>query len=239
MNKPWQDETVELADNGAVLKPWEHGFDAEELPTEPATRRARGTGSAETVRKRQENIAKNGMQHRSPQERSDAAKKAQLTKAANKAARQERLVKRVIKGSAVDSKHFLTAHEKMEQYDFDPMDLLMNVAQGKALYDDHPFLPVLRKYLGEIEERLEFEDGYGVKGLMSQLNVEACGYLVDSYTPKEHRINVAKELLQYARPKLKQTEHITKNAEDETAGQATPLTEEDVLTFEKWFNLEY
>jgi len=236
MSKPWQDESTEVSPDGATLKPWDHGFDADELPKTPAVRRPKGTGRQINADKRLENFKGRQFSELSPEDKAAATEKA----VASRAATQERVAKRIVKGQPVNAKHFLTAHEVMEAHDFDPMELLMKVAQGEALYDDHPFMPILEKYLTMIEERIEFDDGFGVKGLMGQLRVEACGYLVDSYTPKEHRINVAKELLQYARPKLKQTEHITRAPDDEEGlGRATPLTEEDIQEFDKWFNTEY
>ncbi len=230
--KPWETEKTasEPTVETVVLNPWEAGYDVNKLPKSVPPKRH--YSMTEGQRKKQiENLGNKNVNDRPPEERSA------LVKAGIERKRQQNLNN--IKSGTTASIHVKSAAEKFEERGWDPMDLLMDVAQGKALYDDHPFLPILFRYLNDISERFEFQDGYGVMGLMDQLRVEAQGYLVDSYTPKEHRIKVAQDLLQYQRPKLKQTEHINRDGDKEECGQATPLTEEEVVNFKNWFNEEY
>ncbi len=227
--------TTTCEEERTVLKPWDKGFDASKLPKTIRTvakvfsKPGQEEKRAELKAKRQASMKKNGIQYKSDEVRSLAAKVGVSTRVAERAAN----------GKGIAVKHLMSMEEKMIEHNFDPLDLLMNVAQGKALYDDHPFMPVMSKYLDEIHDRVEHQDGYGVKDLLQRLRVEGAGYLVDSYTPKEARINVAKELLQYTRPKLKQTEHIVKTGDEDNQGNAEPLTQEDVEVFKKWFSEEY
>ncbi len=230
--KPWETEETasEPTVEAVVLNPWEEGYDVDKLPkTVPPKRHYTMTEA-----QRKAKIANLGDRNANDLPREEHS---ELVKAGKLRSKQQNANN--IKAGKTAAIHVKSAAEKFAERGWDPMDLLMDVAQGNALYDDHPFLPVLFRYMNDIEERLDFQDGYGVNGLMGQLRVEAQGYLVDSYTPKEFRIKVAQDLMQYQRPKLKQTEHISRDGDKEDCGQAAPLTEEEVVDFKSWFNEEY
>lgn len=241
---PWIEDEDAINDEGVVLKPWEHGFSVDKLPKSPAPKRSRMVSEAQRQKMR-ENFEKNGlrekmMQNRSPEERSEMATKSANTRISNQKTvegKTKEIMTRAENGTLAKSK-FASAEEKLEQHKFDPMDLLLSVAKGEALQVDHPFLPKLIEYLAEIEHRIDFDDGFGVKGLLDQLRVDAINYLQDKYTPKEQRVKVATELLQYVRPKLKQVEQTKEEAPTES-GHAQPLTEEEVKNFKEWFDKEY
>jgi hypothetical protein len=212
-------------------KPWETGFDVDLLPRTEPIRRPKGTGRAINAAKRLENFKGRAMKDLTPSEKKAAKEKEWATKEAKRKARQ--LGKRG-KGTMKEMK---SAEAMMRKHNFDPMDLLLNVAAGKALYDDHPFLPVLHRYLNDAVDRIDNDDGFGVRGLLAQIKTESYGYLQDSYTPKEHRINVAKELMQYVRPKKKQIEHTGSGQSGPVV--VMPLTEEEVGLFKVWFDQEF
>ena len=207
-----------------IPKPWEAGYSVSKLPSAPLTRVTKGPDGRQNNGK---NFGDRAMKHLSKEERKKAKEKEIATKKAKAASNIARRKK-------IDAKHLRSAEEMLEKHNFDPMDLLMDVAQGNALYDDHPFLPVLHRYLADVKDRLDNEDGFGVKGLLEQLRVESYGYLKDSYTPKEHRIRVAMELMQYVRPKKKQVEHSGTTNQGPVVVQ--PLTKEEVENFKVWFD---
>ena len=211
--------------NDSIPKPWEAGFSIDKLPSEP---RKHAPFKTDGCKNNAKNFGARAMKNLSPEDKAIAKAKELATRKENKK-RLKRLGTR-----KVNAKHLRTAEQVLQDHNFDPLDLLMDVAQGKALYDDHPFLPILFKYLNDMAERLEYQDGFGVKGLLQQLRIESMGYLKDSYTPKEHRIKVASEILQYVRPKKKQVEHTNSGAASNVA--ITPLTQEEIESFDLWFN---
>lgn len=204
-----------------IPKPWEEGYSADRLPKQTAYRKPQGSGLSEQQKlERNERLANNfkgkQAQLQSPAKRKEIARKGAATRK--------------------EKKKFLSAQELMEKKNFDPMAFLADVAQGNALHDDHPFLPKLIEYIDVIREKFEYHDGYGVQELLDRLRVEGIGYLHDTYTPKDLRINVAKDLMQYTRPKLKQTEHINNNSGPQVI---EPLTPEDITMFKEWFDNEF
>lgn len=218
--------------NEELPKPWEPGYNPDHFEAVDIPRRRKGTGTRASAEVRAEKVArfKGKMTQQQPfEERSRRMKQAAKTRAA----------KLGQKGRASDKLMAASAVDKMEEHDFDPMDLLLDVAAGNALYDDHPYLPVLYGRLEEVEKIVREEEGYGLLSLVDQIRLESLGYLKDSYTPKEHRIKVAMELMQYARPKLKQIDHVGNGAGSGGSLAHDPLTEDEVAIFEEWFNSEY
>lgn len=224
--KPWEQantegEAIPVPEDGVIPKPWEQGFNLNKLPStimkqqsskalDPDKDGRKGKGLASFA-----NGSAAQLQPRA--ERKRMGRKGAETRKRNKLIRE-------------------SAATRMEEMGFDPLEVLVSVAKGEAMYEDHPFLPVLRKYLDEVDDVLRYLEGEGAYGLLDRLWVEAQGYLFDTYTPKEQRIKVATELMQYARPKLKQVEHIQESVD---SGQAMPLTKTDVLLFKEWFDDNY
>lgn len=212
--------------NSEIPKPWEAGYSVAKLPSAPHTKSKAKPGDGRANNGK--NFGNRAMHLLSPEEQKLAKEKEKLTREMKKKKQKAIAVRKI------NAKHLRTAEEVLAEHNFDPMDLLMDVAQGKALYDDHPFLPVLHRYVDDIMDRFEYQDGFGVKGLLTQLKMESWGYLKDSYTPKEHRIKVAMELQKYARPMKKQVEHT--GGRDTGPQEIAPLTEAEVAGFKEWFN---
>jgi len=134
------------------------------------------------------------------------------------------------------AKDRMAASEALDELGFDPLKFAVDVAMGKELKINHPFLKVINGRVKQWQQRAE-------KGMafdpaeFEEFMAMAVKSLGDSWTPIDLRNRNALELIKYIHPQLK--------SQDINMGGAmgiavvTPLCREEIELFDKWFGENY
>jgi len=129
------------------------------------------------------------------------------------------------------------AKELFEQYGFDPIEELVQVVRGNHLASDHPFLTNLLVYVSHIRD-LSCEEPTPathreIRKLCDQLVQKGTEALQETYIRPEIKIKTLTELARYAHPTMKAVDVNLHTSDVE--GAATPLTVDDVMLVDTWF----
>lgn len=129
------------------------------------------------------------------------------------------------------------AAQMYEDNDFNPLQFAIDVAKGRALTKDHPFLLILSERLTDFAKRTQEGTPIDAQEFLL-LEEEAVKYLTDSWTSHELRAKFIMDLMQYVLPKRKAVEHTIIKDED-AENQAVAVSEESQKAFLEKFEKEY
>lgn len=128
------------------------------------------------------------------------------------------------------------AREEMKKRNYDPLDELIKVAKGEALFATHPFLEIAEARLKGWKNRIE--RNLRISSEEIELFIKNTrDALLETWTPIEMRHKTHIELMKFAHPTLKASDI---NVTDVNAPQVvTNLTKKEADNFKKWFNEEF